>query len=210
MNDTSSNLRTCLRDPIPEIFEAARHLDAAVSAHLAGDRALADQLIRLADIPAITEWTESLWGSGGPWSRPLPVENPVPYIPKHQRMKLRMPGRSDTAKLIERDGFHCRFCGIPVVRAEIRMLMRTMYPEAVRWGSRNADQHSGFQALWLTYDHLLPHARGGSSDLENMLVTCQPCNCGRSNLTLDEVGLADPRLREPIRSAWDGIERFRV
>lgn len=210
MNDSPSNIRTCLRDPIPEIFEAARHLEAAVSAHLTGNRALADELIRLADIPAITEWTESLWGSGGPWSRPLPVGNRVPYIPKEQRMKLRMPGRAATATLIARDGFHCRFCGIPVVRAEIRMLMRTAYPEAVRWGSRNADQHAGFQALWLTYDHLLPHARGGSSELENMLVACQPCNCGRSNLTLDEVGLADPRLREPIRSEWDGLERFRV
>lgn len=88
--------------------------------------------------------------------------------------------------------------------------MRTVYPEALRWASRNSDQHAGFQALWLTYDHLLPHARGGSSDLENMLVTCQPCNCGRSNLTCAEVGLADPRLREPTHSAWDGLERFRI
>jgi hypothetical protein len=26
--------------------------------------------------------------------------------------------------------------------------------------------------------------------------------------TLEEVGLADPRLREPIRSTWDGLERL--
>jgi hypothetical protein len=203
-------LRSCLRDPIPEIYEAAQLLDEAVTAHLAGNRLRAEALIRRADIPAITEWTESLWGPGGPWSRPLPVENPVPFVPKDQRLKLRMPGRVAIATLIARDGFHCRFCGIPVVRAEIRMLMRSVYPEAVRWGPRNADQHAGFQALWLTYDHLLPHARGGSSELENMLVTCQPCNCGRSNLTLDEVGLADPRLREPVRSKWDGLERLRA
>ena len=62
----------------------------------------------------------------------------------------------------------------------------------------------------LHYDHLLPHARGGTNDFENMLVTCAPCNCGRDNLTLEEVGLSDPRLREPVRSAWDGLERFRL
>jgi hypothetical protein len=32
----STNLRTCLRDPIPEIFDAARYLDEAVTAHLRG------------------------------------------------------------------------------------------------------------------------------------------------------------------------------
>jgi hypothetical protein len=203
------NLRTCLSDPIPEIFEAAGDLDAAVSAHLEGKRALADELIRRADVPAITEWTESLWGKGGPWSQPLPVESRLAFVPNDQRSKPRMPGRAGIAALVARDGFHCRFCGIPVVRAEMRMLMRAAYPEALRWGAGNADQHAGFQALWLTYDHLLPHARGGTSELGNMLITCQPCNCGRSNLTLEEVGLADPRLREPIRSAWDGLERFR-
>lgn len=68
---------------------------------------------------------------------------------------------------------------------------------------------STFQAMDLHYDHLLPHARGGTNDLENMLVTCAPCNCGRDKLTLEEVGLSDPRLRDPVRSTWDGLERFR-
>jgi hypothetical protein len=210
MNYQSQPLRACLRDPIPEIFDAARHLDDAVTAHLAGNHSLADELIRLADIPAITEWTESLWGRGGPWSRPLPVENPLPFVPKEERVKARMPGIADITALLARDGFHCRFCGIPLVRAETRKLIREVYPEALRWGDRNAEQHAGLQALWLQYDHLLPHARGGSNDFANMIVTCAPCNNGRSNLTLEEVGLSDPWLREPIKSAWDGLERFGV
>jgi hypothetical protein len=209
MSETRPSPRTCLRDPIPELFAAARDLDAAVTAHLEGNHALADELIRRADVPAIAEWTESLWGKGGPWSRPRPVENRVPYVESAERARSRMPGGAGLAALIARDGFHCRFCGIPVIRAEVRSLMRAAYPEALRWGSANAEQHAGFQALWLTYDHLLPHARGGTSDLDNMLIACQPCNCGRSNLTLEEAGLSDPRLREPVRSEWDGLERFR-
>ena len=203
-------LRECLCNPIPEILDAARYLDAAVSAHLSGRHALAEELIRLADIPAISQWSESLWGAGGPWSRPpLAMDNPPPFVPKDQRIKTRMPGKSDLAVLLARDGFHCRFCGIPLVRAETRMQMRAVYPEAVRWGDRNAEQHAGLQAMWLQYDHLLPHARGGTNELTNMIVSCAPCNNGRSNLTLDEVGLASPLLRPPQYSNWDGLERFR-
>jgi len=201
-------LRTCLRDPIPEIFGAAQYLDAAVSAHLKGERAAAEELIRLADIPAIADWSESLWGAGGPWTRPLANEHSPPFVPKEERPSARMPSKADMTFLLERDGFHCRFCGIPLVRAEVRSTIREVYPDALRWGVRNADQHAGLQAMWLQFDHLLPHARGGTNDLNNLIVTCAPCNNGRSNLTLEEAGLSDPRLREPVRSGWDGLERF--
>jgi 5-methylcytosine-specific restriction endonuclease McrA len=208
--ERSLGFRTCLRDPIPELFEAARFLDAAVSAHSIGDLALADKLIRLADIPAITAWAESLWGAGGPWTRPRKVDGSPPFVPKNQRQKIRMPTKSELSSLLARDGFHCRFCGIPLIRAETRNSIRKAFPVALRWGDRNADQHAGFQSLWLQFDHLIPHARGGTNEIGNMLVTCAPCNNGRSNLTLEEAGLLDPRLREPIRSNWDGLERFRL
>ena len=151
-------------------------------------------------------------GSGGPFSRPIMRDTNLPAVPKEQRTSRRMPSKAGLAELIGRDGFHCRFCGIPVVRSETRALIRKAYPEALRWGdsNRNADQHAAFQAMWLTYDHIVPYSRGGTSDLDNMVVACQPCNCGRTELTLDEVGLADPRQREPVHSMWDGLERFRL
>lgn len=76
-------------------------------------------------------------------------------------------------------------------------------------GSRNIDQHAAFQAMWLQYDHLLPHARGGDNSLDNVVITCAPCNFGRMNWTLDEVGLIDPRTRQHVRSVWTGLEQFR-
>ena len=202
--------RACLSDPIPEIFDAARYLDAAVSAHLAGRRALAEELIRLADNPLIAQWTESLWGKGGPWTQPpLPVANPAPYLPKDQRPVPRMPTRQQKADLLARDGHHCRFCGIPVIRAEVRQRITKAYPRAARWKAGNKNQHAGFQAMWVQYDHLLPNSRGGVTSLVNLVIACAPCNFGRTELTLEEVGLLDPPSREPIRSAWDGLERFR-
>lgn len=202
----NSNTHHCLREPIPEIFEAARLLDAAVTAHTMGCRELAAELFRMADIPEIAEWSESLWGKGGPWTQPMNTEVAA-FVPKEERHSERMPTTAEKRELIERDGRHCRFCGIPLVRSEVRTLLHKAYPEVVRWGARNSEQHAGLQAMWLQFDHLLPHARGGSNDLDNLIVTCAPCNNGRSNLTLEEVGLSDPRLRSPKRSTWDGLER---
>lgn len=208
MEQSTTTVKRCLREPIPEIYDAARYLDAAVSTHLTGNRIVAEELIRMADMPAIRDWSESLWGAGGPWSKPLPVENAPPYVPKELRIAERMPSKAVLTQILARDGFSCRFCGIPVVRKEIRLLLKQSYPEAVRWGLPNSDQHFGLQAMWLQYDHLLPHARGGDNELSNLIVTCAPCNNGRSNLTLEEAGLLDPRLRPPVHSSWDGLERL--
>jgi hypothetical protein len=180
-----------------------------VSAHMSGAFTSAEELIRAADHARITEWTESLWGPDGPWSRPAPAENPLPYISKGDRVKPRMPGKAALAAILSRDGYHCRFCGIPLVRAETRELIRCIYPVALRWGRRNIDQHAAFQAMWLQYDHIIPHARGGTNDADNIIVTCAPCNNGRSNLTLEEAGVTDPRLRSPVVSPWDGLECIR-
>lgn len=201
-------MRDCLKDPIPQLFDAARYLDAAVSSHMAGDWELADRLIRKADMTVVRDWTESLWGKGGPWSKPLPVSDQPPFLPKDQRIRVRMPSASEQAAMKRRDGFHCRFCGIPVVEKRVREVLHRLYPDALPWGNRNSEQHAAFQALWLQFDHILPHARGGGNDPENVVITCAPCNYGRTDLTLQEAGLSDPRSRQPVKSTWDGLERL--
>lgn len=114
-----SELRHCLRDPISELFDAARYLDAAVSAHLHGTPALAMALIKLADLPAVREWTESLWGKGGPWTHPVFVDDTLPSVPEAERAMPRLPSTANKQALIARDGHRCRFCGIPLVRGEV-------------------------------------------------------------------------------------------
>lgn len=53
-------MRSCFRESIPEIRDAARYLDAAVSAHLTGHRELASTLFKLADCDTTRAWLESI------------------------------------------------------------------------------------------------------------------------------------------------------
>lgn len=201
--------RICLRDPIPEIFEAASKLDAAVSAHLNKEYEKAEELIRITNLPVIREWTESIWGKKSPYLQYRPVHETNVSVLKENRVKARMPSLREKCSLLERDGHHCRFCGIPVIREEVRKKIMTAYPKVLSWERNNKGQHAAFQAMWVQYDHLLPHAKGGENNLENMVITCAPCNFGRMDYSLEEVGLIDPRLRQPVQSNWDGLERFK-
>jgi HNH endonuclease len=201
--------RSCFRHPVAEIADSARYLDAAVSAHLSNEVRLAEELILLANNPLIREWTESIWGSNSSYVQFIPIQSGDLAAPRQSKDKERMPPISAMREIHQRDGYHCRFCGIPVIRAEVRKRIVAAYPHLDIWGRTNKEQHAGFQAMWAQYDHVVPHAKGGTSGLDNLILTCAPCNFGRMQYTLEEVGLADPRTRDPVRSTWDGLERFR-
>lgn len=201
--------RRCFREPIAEVFEAAALLDRAADAHLEGNAMLAEELIRRADIPTLFAWTDSIWGRHDQdlhRVRELPAAPPT--MPVHARLQPRMPTAATRRALVERDGHHCRFCGIPVISREVRSMLRLAYPLALRWGRTNSEQHRAFQCMWRQYDHILPHGRGGDSSIQNMVVTCAPCNFGRVDYTLEEVGLMDPRQTAVQSSSWDGLERL--
>ncbi len=201
-------MNSCLREPISEIFEAARLLDAAVTLHIQGKSSLAEELIKAADLPEIREWTESLWGKGSPYVTFREVHNTPPKLPKADRIAVRMPGTKEKQALHIRDGFHCRFCKIPVIRKEVRQIFHDLYPNALQWGRKNLEQHAAFQAMWLQYDHVIPHARGGNNNINNVIITCAPCNFARMDFLVEEVGVEMPNLTTKPTSSWDGLERL--
>jgi hypothetical protein len=198
------SLRRCFRDPVPRLLDVARYLDAAVSAHIAGKPDLAAELFALADDPEAREWTESIWGKGSIYVQ----LRRLPPAETSAKVAARMPTKAQMVQLHARDGFHCRFCGLPVIRPEVRKMAAGLYPSVVSWGTSNASQHAGFQALWAQYDHVVPHSCGGTNDLSNLVVTCAPCNFGKMSYRLEEIGLLDPRDFVPVSSRWDGLERL--
>jgi 5-methylcytosine-specific restriction endonuclease McrA len=209
-------LRRCMRTPIPEISLVVGLLDQATTAHLQGDFQSARALIHEANASSVREWTESLWGSESAnpeqwrYRRFRTVPTAPPNLPKDDRVPVRMPSNAEKNAIISKYGRHCVFCGIPPIRMEIRMAFCRAYPQAAIWGPTNATQHAAFQCTWMQFDHIVPHSRGGDNSVENVVVTCAPCNFGRMQYTLDELGLLDPRDQPRRTGDWDGLERLRT
>ncbi len=205
-------MRDGIAKPIPEIFEAAVLLKYAVKAHLNNDEALAKKLIIAADISILGDWLDPIWLHRSLLVRPKKVPGLPPIVPKDLRDQNRMPNIGMKRRLIARDGHHCRFCGIPVIRAEIRKELCKRYPIEARWTStKETDQHRGLQVLWLQYDHIEVHSRGGKTNLDNLVIACVACNFGRDRFTLEEMEMRDPRneLKLPSwegRFQWNGLE----
>ncbi len=194
--------------PVSEIYEAARLLDLAANAHMNNEALLARKYLAEADNPDLYKWTDALWGKITPEIhrlRKIDTVESTKGLP--DKSPERMPDKNVQKAVIQRDGYHCRYCGIPVVRKEVREKLKKLYPEEVRWGRANHSQHAALQCMWLTYDHVLPHSHGGSNDSENVIVSCQPCNCAKMQFLLEEVCLHDPRQFPVIQSDWDGMER---
>ena len=198
--------RICFRPPIPEIFDCVSLIRTAVDAHLLNNHAEAKALLVQANSPIVRDWLNSVWGKESPYVQLRAIPDGPPILNKSARLETRMPNAAEKAALHRRDGFNCRFCGIPVIRREVRQFLHSLYPEALPWGRTNVSQHSAFQALWAQYDHILPHSRGGTNALDNMVIACAACNFGRMDFTLEEVGIDDPRTRQPQHSDWNGLE----
>ncbi len=192
-------------------------LDRAVGHHMAGNRNEAARLILQTDKEDIRAFTESLWGSK--------VTNPdqptyirwrsvsgLPEPAEGYIDRKRKPNRTDEDAVVARWGHHCVYCGVPLIRSAVPKALQAAYPDLMIWGpsNRNAEQHAAFQLMWMQFDHVVPHSRGGRTDIENVVVTCTPCNYGKGDYMLEELGLIDPRLRRGVRTSWDGLERMLI
>lgn len=203
--------RPSLREPIAELYEVASMLDLGVGAHLAGDGARAGAYFLSANTEKVRNFIESMWGKRSSWPdqvhylRLRKVTGIATPTPEARGTKVSGGTRRS---VVQRDGFRCRYCGLPVIPASIRQKLSSEYPYAVGWGSSNASQHAAFQALWLQYDHVLPLSAGGLNDPSNVVVACAACNFMKWNYQLEELGLYDPRDRSPLSSCWDGLTRL--
>jgi len=204
-------LRPFLRKPIAELYEAAALLDSGVGAHLAEDRDRAAADFLAANSSAVRDYIESMWGKSSLWpdqkhylrrraitdlSAPTPAARGQKVAPATKRA------------VVDRDGFQCRYCALPVVPDTVRKKLAVEYPHQVGWGSTNASQHAAFQALWLQYDHVVPLSGGGTNEPENIVVSCAACNFMKWDYHLAELGLLDPRERQPVATSWDGLSRL--
>ena len=183
-------------------------LSDAADAHLRGERDLAEALFARANDDTVRGWLESIWAKDSRWNTPTRKVDHSPLVPQSLRAKPRDPDAATKRAVHLRDGWYCRHCHLPVIRTEVRALMHREYPRAVPWGTTNASQHAAFQALWAQYDHVLPWSRGGTSDIDNIYLTCAACNHGRNHYLLEHFDLEHPNTRPRREGDWDGLERL--
>jgi len=197
-------IRRYMYEPIYKAFQSAALLSDAVDAHLHGDVVGAKRLLVEADIDEIRAWQWPI-ESKLPWKR---LSNEPLSLLKQARAKPRHPTGATRQIVIDRDGYHCRFCGLPVISSDVRKCLSVLYGEAIPWSRKFHECHAGFQCLTMSFDHVLPHERGGTSDPENIVVACGPCNYARMSFTLREVEVDHPLKHPSYTRHWFGYDRW--
>jgi len=181
----------------------------AAQAHVRGDAVQASALFAQADIPAMADYVLRIIGKvDAAIHRQARTPDAALLIPKARQVG--MPSAAAQQKIFERDGWHCRCCGVPVVCSRARARLSARHG-AVRWGKRNAERHAGIFALMASLDHALPRSRGGGNEPSNLLTACWPCQFGRMDWTYEEVQMADPRTSPayPRLAGWQGLTQCR-
>ena len=110
--------------------------------------------------------------------------------------------------VFQRDGFNCLYCGRRVVLAAMLRLLAEyfapidphLFPYHPHWKMTKC--HLAFWRDSASCDHLLPAARGGNSDPDNLVTSCYNCNSIKQNWTLEELGWS--RL-QGAPQPWDGL-----
>ncbi|MGI4795797.1 MAG: HNH endonuclease [Janthinobacterium lividum] len=174
---------------------------------MADDEVQARVCLAEADMPAIRTYTQSIASQvDGEIHRLRQVPDLAAVLPKADRGR-RQPSAAVELEIYRRDGFRCRYCGCRIVHPKAQNHIAARLPGAVRWGNRDIQLNAAFYTLRGVLDHVVPHSNGGSSDPENLVVSCQPCNYGKGNYFIEQFGLSDPRLRTPHVDKWDGLRR---
>jgi HNH endonuclease len=106
-----------------------------------------------------------------------------------------------------RDSWTCRHCGGRTVAPPVLRFLSEIYPEELPYHPnwRAGQVHPAYLLVSTSLDHVHPGGRGGSwLDKDNLVTACWPCNTGKADLRLDEVGWV-LLSEDAVRSEWDGL-----
>ena len=114
-----------------------------------------------------------------------------------------------TKEVFERDFYRCRYCSLPIITAKVfseysRIVGSDSFP------NRRANTKRNGLTLGLrgVADHVRPHSLDGRTELDNLVTSCYSCNFGKAEYTLKQIGIEDPRLKQPKDDGWRGLTEF--
>jgi hypothetical protein len=117
---------------------------------------------------------------------------------------LAYPRPADLAAVLVADGHRCRYCQRPVVHKDVLKLLQAIVGKnAFPIGPTNLATHGAVLAHRAVADHVVPRKRGGPTGDGNLVTACYPCNFGKAEHTLEELGLLAPR--PAVVDGWDGL-----
>jgi 5-methylcytosine-specific restriction endonuclease McrA len=111
------------------------------------------------------------------------------------------------AVIHRRDSWTCRYCRARTIAPPILRFLSELYPDEFPYHPnwKAGQVHPAYLLLSTSLDHVDPGGRGGSwREPGNLVTACWPCNTGKADLRLDEVGWALLDV-DDVRSDWDGL-----
>ena len=131
----------------------------------------------LGKVEVVAEYDEVVYrravpAAPDPATRSPSVALRAPAVVRMRRAELPRRGtiRFCRANVFRRDGFACQYCAAVLPARE------------------------------LTFDHVVPRARGGRTDWDNIVTCCRACNDAKRDRTPEQAGMK--LARRPARPGW--------
>ncbi len=138
---------------------------------------------------------------------------PLTIIPWRKALRLILLGKAETLESYPAQPLRSDASAVPVP-AVLRLRRRVVWQRsAIRFSRQNVYLRDRFTCQYcqerptkaeLTFDHVLPRARGGRTCWENIVTCCFTCNQRKGDRTPAEAGLH--LQRPPFAPRWLPIE----
>ncbi len=123
------------------------------------------------------------------------------------RYPVRSPARLQN-EVFRRDGYRCRYCRNRLIdQGFLKNFAKKINSPVFVRGSSNLTSHAIIHLTWPVADHVIPWSRGGATTLDNLVASCAPCNYGKADYTIEQLGISNPFDRKPVVDTWDGLSR---
>jgi len=108
-------------------------------------------------------------------------------------------------KVFRRDRFTCRYCGRCAVFPPILRLLSITLSHVFQYHphGKMSQCHLAFWRDLASCDHLVPVARFGKSDEQNLVTACYMCNSIKQSWTVAELGWELQAI--PQDDSWNGL-----
>ena len=138
------------------------------------------------------------------------INDKCPFIPPIEKEERISFTEEDKTELLWRDGFIDRYSTTreklihPAVLRILSECMPVEFPWDSHWNMEKT--HIAYYQLSPSVDHVIPHARGGTNEKDNLVCTSYLRNLAKSGYTLEELGWeVQP---EGDHNEWDGMTKW--